>query len=144
MRRVVFLGIFSLIVSTSCNTVTSPEELCQAQGVWRLTEFTNGATITIPNPENYTLQFATGDSVSIRADCNVCNGPFETEGNNLSIGPLACTRAFCGLLSFFDRYTDALSTVSSFVRRGDELELAYSGGTMKLTTTISGSSFGSG
>lgn len=135
MRPVVFLGIFSLLVFTSCNTVTSPEELCQAQGVWRLTEFSNGATISIPNPENYTLQFATGDSVSIRADCNVCNGSFETEGNNLSIGLLACTRAFCGPLSFFDQYTAALSTVSSFVRRGDELELVYSGGTMKFKVT---------
>jgi heat shock protein HslJ len=129
---------------TSCNTVTSPDELCQTQGVWRLLEFTNGATLSIPNPERYTIQFAADGGVGIRADCNLCNGSYDTDGNALSIGPLACTEAYCGPLSFFDPYTAALSTVSSFVRRGDELELAYSGGTMKFTTTISGSNFGSG
>jgi heat shock protein HslJ len=139
MGRIVFFGILSLLMFTSCNTVTSPDELCQSQGVWRLSEFSNGATVSIPNPDNYTLQFETEGSVSVRADCNVCNGSYEMEGNSLSIGPLACTRAFCGPLSFFDQYTAALSTVSSFARRGDELELTYSGGTMKFATTISSS-----
>ena len=130
MRRFVFLGISSLLLSTSCNSVMSPEELSEAQGVWELVELSNG--ISIPSPENYTVQFSAGGIVRAKADCNLCNGSYETEGNNLSISTLACTRAFCGPLSFFDRYTAALGSVSSFVRRGDELELAYPGGAMKF------------
>jgi heat shock protein HslJ len=93
---------------------------------------------SIPNPDNYTVQFTAGGDVSVQADCNMCNGSYETEGSAISMGPIACTRAFCGPLSLFNQYTAALSTVSSFVRRGHELELTYSGGTMKFTVMNEG------
>jgi heat shock protein HslJ len=130
MRLVVLLGISSLLLSTSCNSVMSPEELSEAQGVWQLVELSSG--VSIPGSENYSVQLNADGIVRAQADCNLCNGSYETEGNNLSMGPLACTRAFCGPSSLFDQYTAALQNVSSFVRRGDELELAYSGGIMKF------------
>jgi heat shock protein HslJ len=125
-----------LLLFTSCNTVTSPEELCQGQGAWQLLELSNGTTVAIPHPEKYTIRFEPGGQVSVRADCNSCFGSYETDGNALSIDALACTEAFCGPLSLFDPYTAALSTVSSCVRQGDELELTHSGGTLKFRLPI--------
>ena len=130
MRQFVFLGIFSLLLSTSCNSVMSPEELSEAQGQWELVELSDG--VSVPSPENYLVQFTADGIVRAKADCNLCNGTYEAEGNKLSLGPLACTRAYCGPSSFFDEYTKVLQSASSFVRRGAELELAYSGGTMKF------------
>jgi heat shock protein HslJ len=123
------MGIFSLLL-TSCDSILSPEELSEIQGVWELGELTSG--VSVPCPENYTVQFTSDGIVRAQADCNLCNGTYEAEGNNLTIGRLACTRASCGPLSLFNRYTTALQNVTSFVRRGSELELNYPGGTMKL------------
>jgi len=132
MRRFGFLGVFGLLLFTSCKSVTSPEDVCQVQGEWQLVEFSNGTSVAIPNPEKYTIRFEADGQVNIVADCNGCFGPYETDGNALTMGPLACTAAYCGPLSLFDPYTAALSTVSSCVQRGDELELTYSGGTLKF------------
>jgi heat shock protein HslJ len=120
---------------SSCNTVTEPTELFEAQGNWQLQSFTldDGSTIQVPNPENYTIQFGADDSVNVRADCNVCNGSYENKfGNSLVIGNLACTLAYCGPLSLDSRYTSALGSTSSFSRTGNELFLDYNGGTMNF------------
>jgi hypothetical protein len=50
----------------------------------------------------------------------------------MTIGPLGCTRAFCGEGSFFDEYVAALSGTSAFVRRGDSLDITSSSGTMNF------------
>jgi heat shock protein HslJ len=126
----------ALLLFTSCNTATSPEELCQRQGAWQLVEISNGMTITIPDPEKYTIRFEAGGQVSVKADCNTCFGSYQAEGNALSLEPLACTEVFCGEFSLFDPYTTALSTVSSFVRQGDRLELSHAGGILKFRVPI--------
>jgi heat shock protein HslJ len=128
MRHFAFLGILSLLL-TSCGSVLSPEELSESQGFWELVEL---AGASVPCPENYTVQFTSDGIVRAQADCNLCNGTYEAESNNLTIGPLACTRAFCGPSSLFDEYATALQNVTSFVRRGSEIELNYAGGTMKF------------
>jgi heat shock protein HslJ len=130
MRLCVFLGISSMLLLTSCDSVMSPEELSEAQGVWQLVEISG--VVSVSRPEDYTVQFTADGIVRAQADCNRCNGSYEAEGNNLSLGPLACTRAFCGPSSLFDEYVTALQTASSFVRRGSELELGTSSGTLKF------------
>jgi heat shock protein HslJ len=133
MRPFAFMGLFGMLSLTSCDSVLSPGELSEAQGVWELVDL---AGVSIPCPESYTVQFTSDGIVRAQADCNLCNGTYEAEGSNLTIGRLACTRAYCGPSSFFDTYTTALQNVTSFVRRGSELELTYAGGTM--TFKVSG------
>ena len=128
MKKYFALGMLMIWV-TSCSTGTSPSELWETQGVWELQAI--GST-AIPDPANYTLQFSEDGRVQIRADCNNCIGDYETNGNAITIGPLGCTRAFCGADSFFDEFVAGLESASSFVRRGDTLELTSSEGVMSF------------
>lgn len=128
MKKCFALGMLVIWVA-SCSSGTSPSELWETQGVWELQAI---GTTAIPDPENYTVQFSGDGRVQIRADCNNCFGDYETNGNAITIGPLGCTRAFCGEDSFFDEYVAGLSSVTAFARRGDTLELTYSGGTMSF------------
>jgi heat shock protein HslJ len=133
----ILLGGLALSLS-SCNTVTEPSATFEAQGNWQLQSFVldDGSTIQVPNPENYTIQFGADGALNVKADCNLCNGSYEsTFGNNLEIGLLACTLAHCGPESLDFRYTSALGSTSSFRREGDELILDYSGGTMNFTVS---------
>jgi heat shock protein HslJ len=118
----------------SCDSGTSNSEVSELQGDWQLQSFAlnDGSTVPVPNPEAYTAQFSADGSVNVQADCNRCNGPYEIEGNNIDVGLMACTLAFCGDASLDSQYTAALSGASSFVRSGDELLLSYSGGTMRF------------
>jgi heat shock protein HslJ len=128
----ILLGGLALSLS-SCDTVTEPSATFEAQGNWHLQSFAlaDGSTLQVPNPENYTIQFGADGSLSVRADCNRCNGSYESPlGTNLQIGLLACTLAHCGPESLDFRYTSALGSASSFRRMGDELALTYDGGTM--------------
>jgi heat shock protein HslJ len=119
----------------SCNTATEPSATFETQGHWQLQSFAldDGSTLQVSTPENYTIQFGADGSLSVRADCNQCNGSYEiTFGTNLRVGLLACTLAHCGPDSLDFQYTSALGSTSSFHRIGDALSLAYDGGTMNF------------
>ena len=70
--------------------------------------------------------------MNVRADCNGCSGGYQTEGNTIAIGNMACTLAYCGDASLDSQYTQALSSASTFARNGDQLLLSYSEGTMRF------------
>jgi len=124
------LAVFFL---TACDQAELPTSSSDNVGHWELHAFEMGGNIVaISNPERYTVEFTDDGRVSIGADCNRCNGAYEANGSQLSIGPLGCTRAFCGPDSFFDEYVAALESASSFARRGNELAISYSGGTMRF------------
>jgi heat shock protein HslJ len=129
MKKCFSVGALAIFWAVSCSSGTSPSETWDSQGVWQLQSI--GST-AIPNPENYTLQFSPDGSVQVRADCNSCFGDYEANGNEMTIGPLGCTRAFCGQGSFSAEYVAALSGTSAFVRRGDSLDITSSSGTMNF------------
>jgi heat shock protein HslJ len=74
-------------------------------------------------PEAYTLQIQDGRA-AIRADCNRGTGAVTLEGERLSFGPIAMTRAFCRPPSKGDEFARAL-------QRAERLEVH--GGTLRLT-----------
>jgi heat shock protein HslJ len=120
---------------SSCNAVTEPTAVFEAQGNWQLQSFAldDGSTVQVPNPENYTIQFGAEGALRVKADCNLCNGSYENDfGNSLEIGLMACTLAHCGSESLDFQYTSALGSTSSFSRTGDELFLDYNGGMMNF------------
>lgn len=70
----------------------------------------NDETVTVSNPENYTLIFKDDDSFSGTADCNQIAGTFSQEGGFfLSLGPT--TMAFCGDDSLDQLFLDLLNGV---------------------------------
>lgn len=124
------LAVFFL---SACDQAELPTSSSDNVGQWELHAFEMGGNIVaISNPERYTVEFTDDGRVNIRADCNRCNGAYEASGSQLTIGPLGCTRAFCGPDSFFNEYVAALESASSYARSGNELAISYSGGTMRF------------
>ena len=112
--------------SGSSETITGME--------WHLVAFdteTEGA-ISVPPAEIHTAVFGEQQDLHAQADCNVCNGGYEATGSELSIGVLACTRAYCGDDSLHDRYLRALGGTLSYERSGSELRIGYDGGVMRF------------
>ncbi len=124
--------IFVLLLSMgyfACDTATLPDEQVAIQGSWELEEL---GTVTVSDPTRYTVRFNADNTVNVQADCNSCNGGYETNGNNLSIGTLACTRAACPPDSLFDEYVAALSSATSYQRSGNQLFIENGGETMRF------------
>lgn len=133
MKQIAFAMALAVFFLTGCDQAALPTSSSDNAGLWELQTFeTGGNTVTVPNPERYTVEFTDEGRAAIQADCNRCTGAYEANGNSLSIGPLGCTRAFCGPVSFFDEYVAALEIASSYRRSGDELTISYNGGTMRF------------
>ena len=70
--------------------------------------------------------------MNTKADCNQCNTSYQVDGETLTTGPLACTRAFCGDDSLSDEYIAALDSATSFANSGSDLLVAYDGGVLRF------------
>ena len=66
-------------------------------GVWKLQSVTmpDGTTITIDKPELFTVEFADGTRLIARIDCNRGSGSFALNGDTMTIGAMAVTKAYC-------------------------------------------------
>jgi heat shock protein HslJ len=80
----------------------------------------------------YTLRLEPDGSARVRSDCNSCGGSYTLSGSTLTVGALACTRAFCGEASLDQPYVKALQFARSvdggsgrLVVRGSEGTLRY-------------------
>src|SRR5574342_303365 len=79
----------------------------QLAGAWLLVSIRPVGQAEQPAPAGaaYSVNFADG-RVSVRADCNPCNGVFALSGETLTVGPtLLCTRAACPTMPFENTYT---------------------------------------
>ena len=81
--------------------------------VWEWVDVVNrgtNETITVPNPENYTLVFNEDGTFTGTADCNNIAGTYSTDsGFSLTLGP--STAAFCGEESLDTLYLDLLGRI---------------------------------
>ena len=128
-----FVILLAVVAMTACDeSPTRPSDLVGE--VWRLAsiEAAGTAPIIVPDPERYTIQFLESGRVSVRADCNSCGGSYTLAGTALSLGPLACTRAFCGATSLDGAFTQALGQARSLARRGAELYLQGDGRVLRF------------
>ena len=81
----------------------------------------SGDKRTVPDaPDRYTLLFQPGGMVAVRADCNGGSGSYALNGDSLSFGPLAMTRAMCPRSKDAD-FLAARGGVGAF--RGNDLML---------------------
>jgi heat shock protein HslJ len=110
--------------STSAPTLAGPTWR------WQKTEFNSGKTIPVASPDNYTLQFATDGTVSIKADCNTGSGNYVVaNGTDLTINVGAMTRAACAPDSLSDEFITELGQVIHYtIDRNGELVLALNTG----------------
>ena len=78
-------------------------------------------------PEAYTLQIH-DDRAAIRADCNRGTGTVTAQGERISFGPMAMTRAFCRPPSRGDEYARQLQSAERLSVYGDVLRMELKGG----------------
>ena len=113
LKKIAVLLLVSGFGLLSCDgDVVGPSEL---QGEWRLQSLRRAdfSVVDIADPARFTARFGEDGRLSVRADCNSCGGTFALEGESLTAGPLACTRAFCPSAPLDTQYVGILDGRSS-------------------------------
>ena len=124
MKKLTVLAIFFLVVLllTACggkNEIVGP--------TWQWEAFQDNAdinSITVSDPENYTLTFNKDGTASIKADCNLVTWSYELDSSQLSFdttGP--STLAMCAEDSLDQQYLQRLGTTATFVIEDGKLYL---------------------
>jgi heat shock protein HslJ len=129
---VAVVSVAALLSGCGSETPTNPSMI---EGVtWRLQrlERSGQGAATVSMPDRYTLSFAPEKRLAVRSDCNQCGGGFDLVDGRLSVGALACTKAFCGEQSLDADYTAILADAQSLEKRGDELVLRSTRGTLRF------------
>ena len=83
--------------------------------------------LDVRSSEAYTLQLH-DERAAIRADCNRGTGPVKLEGDRVSFGPMAMTRAFCRPPSRGDEYARQLQSAERLSVYGEVLRMELKGG----------------
>ena len=122
-RALVILASAIALASCDSNEPLAPSDV--VGDTWRLVwlQETGSSIVVVDDPSRYTLQFGSDGRLAVRSDCNSCGGPYTLTGASLEVGPLACTRAFCGDASLDSRYTGALDRARSVARTDNEMTI---------------------
>ena len=106
-------------------------------GSWTVTSYYSGDAIrSVAGDATLTADFADDGTLSGNAGCNNYNGPYEIDGDTISIGPLAGTKMACTSEELSKQEADflaALELATSFLVTGDRLDLLRDGGTIAAT-----------
>ena len=101
---------------------------------WKLEtiERTGSTTITVPNPEQFTVRFEDNGNVAVRADCNSCSGRYTLDKSSLSIGNVACTLIACPMPGLDTTFTSQLANVRTATASGNQLTITGTGFTLRF------------
>ncbi len=93
---------------------------------WRLVSLVrpDGRQVSVGDPSRFTVSFVADGSALARADCNSCFGSWSASGSALSMGPIGCTKMYCGDESLDRDYLAALGKAKSFEIDGDNLTIS--------------------
>lgn len=103
--------------------------------VWQWKNLRDSAgLLTVKNPERYTLEFADGNRINVKADCNRGGGTFTTAKESLTFSAIFTTKMGCPADSLGTRYVNALQSAESYKIVNDTLTIKLSnGGTMRFS-----------
>lgn len=138
LRRHVLSGGAAFILAGSAACVAPPaEEPELINTVWQLQEiqYSDGAVLTAEPPDNYTVEFSPDGNLVAQADCNQAVGPFSaTDGNEITVGPLASTSAACPPGSISEEFVQGLNDSAIYFFKDGNLfvDIQYDIGTMKF------------
>jgi heat shock protein HslJ len=123
--------------STTSTTEPGGKDPASPVGAWSLRAFdlAGGQTVLVPAPGRYLLELGDEGGAYVRADCNFCNGSYNTSGTTFEMGLLACTLAACPPGSRDGQYLRALGSATSFVLGKGELSVAYPDGVLRFGPT---------
>jgi heat shock protein HslJ len=105
-------------------------------GKWDVTSYYSGDAITsVVGGVDLTAEF-TADAIAGNTGCNQFNGPYQLDRDNITIGPLAATKAACTSEELSKQESDylaALALAKTVAVAGDRLDLLREGGTIAVT-----------
>jgi heat shock protein HslJ len=108
------------------------------QGDWEVTSYYAVTAITsVVGGVTITATFEDG-TVSGNTGCNSYNGPYEIDGQNITIGPLASTLAACPTAELTTQKTNflnAMQLAKTFQVAGDRFDLFREGDTYAVSFT---------
>ena len=125
--------LMAVVTAMGCgDSPTSPSDLTGR--MWRLVsiEPASGPSTVVNDASRYWLEFISETALSARADCNTCTGSYSLSGTTVSIGPLACTRAFCGETSLDTVFMQGLNDANSLTVDDQLLEIKSAARTLKF------------
>jgi para-nitrobenzyl esterase len=128
LLRVVALGL--VVVSAACASPRGGESERHRDlsgTAWQLVEIQSmdGTTLQPDESAKYTLTFGGEGHLAARIDCNRGAGTWKaTPAGELTLGPLATTRAMCPPHSLHDRFVRDLGYVRSYVTEDGRLFLS--------------------
>src|SRR5262245_4738330 len=96
MRTVTLLACALALVVAACDeNPFNPSDLKEV--TWKLEsiERAGSPTVTVPNPDQYTLILKNDGHINVKADCNQCTGTYTLDGSSLKVSNLACTLVAC-------------------------------------------------
>jgi heat shock protein HslJ len=132
-------SLLALLSLAACDDgVSGPSNIAGQQ--WRLQSLTRPdfSVVTVEEPSRFTLELVDDGRLSVRADCNRCNGGYALEGGSFRVSVLACTRAFCASAPFDTEYVGALQDARSFEVNDGVLKDASTRGTLRFSSDASG------
>lgn len=102
---------------------------------WDVINYNNGreAVVSLILDTAITAAFSEDGQISGNAGCNDYSGPYTTEGDEITIGPIAATRRFCieeGLMDQEAAYLAALETAATYQITGDTMVMRTAEGAM--------------
>jgi heat shock protein HslJ len=133
MKALTLLLLILALGAIACDE--NPVGPTEIRGVtWKLESIERAgmATITVPNPDQFTMRFETDGNLSVRADCNTCGGRYTLDGASLSIGNMACTLIACPVPGLDTTFTSALRNVRTATVSGSRLVITGTDFTLRL------------
>ena len=137
MHQTVFRAVMlAAVVAVSLVACGSPAASASITGqTWQWSESGISEPATIPDPENYTIQFNADGTYEAKVDCNSTGGSFTTTAEGgITISPGPMTLVGCPEGSLSDVYLAGLLGATSYTVSDTELVLTTAAGTMTFTS----------
>jgi heat shock protein HslJ len=105
----------------------------ELQGLWKLERLAKAgqAPIELSASDHFSAEF-TSDRVLLVADCNRCTGSYTAGAGTLSVGPMACTRAYCQSAPLDIDFAMLVGGAEHWLTTGDQLALQAANGVLLL------------
>lgn len=84
----------------------------------------DGSSITIADPDEYSLQLMANGTAQIKADCNTASGVYTLNGSQLAVDVQNSTQKACNQGSYSDQFLTYLDSTASFVLNGNRLNIS--------------------
>jgi uncharacterized lipoprotein YbaY len=119
--------------------VYSVTEQSLAGTSWQVIAYNNGkeAVVSVILDTEITADFGADGQVTGNASCNNYFGAYETDGNNISIGPIGVSAMACsdpeGIMEQESQYLAALESADTYKIEGINMEMRTAEGALAVT-----------